>query len=647
MRVHFGLHLDGLDPAVPETSLGEARVGPLGLLEMLETDLGLPPATGHPADELARYRSCLAEADDFARFYHASFSVDPVNVARTLMGWRAAWYEAGWSGTVSQAPARLADMAAVEALARKRGCRCIGQRLQEVETALDERRTQIEELILLDLPDELPAAWQRVVDRIGYTLHLAAQPAPAADAGTDLGKVQAQLALGEADAAPRARISLAGDGTFVVLQGASPDLTAQAVAEHLRGADPARTALLAPENGVALDNALERAGLPRCGFAHRSRFRPVAQVLRLALALLWEPLDVRLLLQLLLHPIAPLPWRLRRALAEAVAVRPGMGGESWQAAIDEALAAQGAATPRPASVELGDGEAGPAVGPGAASEKAAALRRAIAFWLQAPRFPTHPGAPLAAVSERTRRLGDWLRRRSLAEVGDAPAHREALGQCRALENALRELADRGQFAISRLELNRLLNEVALPQTHPQHIQQAGSVRAAAHPGAVIDRFDEVVWWGLEAERPPLASPWSAAELEALEAAGAWRPDAQTQLRFLLRSWRRPVLNCARRFVLATHGEAGLSHPLLSHLRPRVQVWKEVALDEHLLNGRGSRLDALRLRTPALTVRPLPSPRRWWQLPVRAKVPARAWESYTSLGKLCDSPMSGCCATSPD
>ena len=121
MLVKFGLHRGTLDPAPPRNSLGEVTVNPLGLLSILETDLGLPPVLAHPAEQLIAYRGCLADLDSPERFYHRSFAVDPVNVARTLMTWRAQWYEAGWAGTfpagVSQ---RLQDMADIEALASDR-----------------------------------------------------------------------------------------------------------------------------------------------------------------------------------------------------------------------------------------------------------------------------------------------------------------------------------------------------------------------------------------------------------------------------------------------------------------------------------------------------------------------------------------------
>ena len=50
MIVRFGLHADGLDPSPPTTALGDIRLGPRGLLETIESDLGLPPVLDQPVE---------------------------------------------------------------------------------------------------------------------------------------------------------------------------------------------------------------------------------------------------------------------------------------------------------------------------------------------------------------------------------------------------------------------------------------------------------------------------------------------------------------------------------------------------------------------------------------------------------------------
>ena len=181
---------DELDPVPAKTAVGDISVGPRGFLQLLESDLGIVAAAASPAEEVARYRECLAECDRPDRFYHASLRVDPIGVARTLLEWRQTWYLHGWDGTfTSGVSPRLRDMADVEALAGEHVPAGMGQRLRSVLQLLPERRTQIETLTLRDSLDDLPLRWRQVVERLGA--QSAPEPVASACPQSDLGKLQA------------------------------------------------------------------------------------------------------------------------------------------------------------------------------------------------------------------------------------------------------------------------------------------------------------------------------------------------------------------------------------------------------------------------------------------------------------------------
>ena len=617
MIVRFGLHADGLDPSAPATALGDIRLGPSGLLEALETDLGLPPVLEHAAARLARYRSCLAAANDFARFYHASFEADPIGVSRELMRWRAAWYEAGWDGRSPGDQSRLADMAAVEVLARGRAAPCVGQRLATVARALEERRTQIERLVLLDDPEELPSAWRRVVDGIGFEVHPGVRPrSGAATAGSDLARLQgALLAAGEDATAPLQGERLCGDGTVLVIRAESRDVSARALAEYLRGARDGHRVLIAERDGIVFDNALERANLPRCGFRHASRFRPVSQVPALSLALLWAPPDPRLLLQFLLHPIAPLPWRVRRPMAAAVAEQPGIGGADWRAAMGH----------------IAEEEA-------ERCESSRVAPEEIRYWLEGTRYPVDAGAPIEVIAERTARCARWLqRRRAVTDDLDERVYTGAMAQCKALGDALAQLSGDGHVRVPKGELDRLIDEAATAQADPRAFAQTGHPRATTHPATVVDPVDEVLWWDLRPQPQEPAPPWSPAEVAALADAGVDLPSRTDRLRRQRQHWLRPVLQCRQRLVLVVHGSDGERHPLLAEIEHRCPGFQEVRIEDALLAGRAPSLPQIEVATPPLPVRPLRPPKRWWSLPPEVALPTRPTESYTSLSKLYDYP----------
>ena len=596
MHVRFGGAGDGLDPVSARTAVGEISVGFRGLLGLVESDLGLAAAALHPSEEVALYRECLAECDDLGRFYHASFEVDPVGVARVLLDWRQAWYLHGWDGAFSTPVApRLMDMAAVEALAGERLPPCVGQRLRRVLERLAVQRTQIETLTLLDHPGDLPLMWRQLAER----LHAkpVAQAVPSASPQSDLGKLQALLTRDEA-------AELQQDGSLIVLRSLSRDLTAQAVAELVRGeGEAARTVVVASRDGIVLDNAFERAGLPRAGFQHYSPFRAASQVLKLALALVWAPLDPHRLLQFLIHPVSPLKWAIRAQLAEAVAGQPGIGGPAWRKAL--------------ANIESGHED--------------------IAFWATPPRFPTD-GAPVEVLRERALRCASWLGARVKHLEGDEAlaVHRAAAAQARAFAAAIERLAQAGCERISKIEADRLVDEATRSLPDDSAFAEAGHVPAASDPNGVTAAVDQVIWWDLAAPRLDLTPTFSPVEQRDLANAGVELPGPKAQVDAATRAWQRPVLNCRQRLLLVVHDEDEARHPLWARIAEQLPGCQQVHLDEALLHGEGvgdsgkSAIDALPLALPQLPRKPLPGMRRWWHLD--QALPSREAESYSSLSK---------------
>lgn len=597
MRVRFGLHRDALEPSLPRTAVGEITVGPQGFLGLLESDLGIAPVASHPSESVADYRECLAACDDWVRFYHRSFDVDPVGVARTLNDWRQRWYLHGWDGRFpGQVGGRLGDMAAVESLAAERVPPGVGQRLRAVLAQLDKRSTQVAEVELLDHADDLPPLWRRVLER--FDCSTTPGNTPRAPRDSDLGKLQALLTRSPAR-------PLSGDGSLVVVRAFSRDATAQATAEMLRRLDdPSQAVVVASRDGIILDNALQRVGLPRAGFQYYSPFRAASQVLKLAFALIWQPLDPHRLLQFLIHPVNPLPWRVRGRLAEAVASQPGIGGPAWQEAMAEIDHDQTAG---------------------------------VEFWTTPARCDAGHGVLVEDLHERASRVAAWLATRlATAEGGEENAvFSAAYSQARALASTLRRLGDGDRQRIAKIELDSLVDEATRSTPDASFVAEAGHVPATSHPGNVTEATDEVFWWDLAPQRPDLTSPWSKEERDALAAAGIDLPTPEDQLAADKRAWLRPVLNCRKRLVLVVHEDDEGRHPLWGRIREQIQRgWVDVPLDEILLRGE-TLLDKVAVGAPRLERKPLPKPRRWWR--IDQPLPTRENESYTSLNKTCYYP----------
>ena len=117
-KIRFGISLDGQSGWLTKDAVGESTVGPLGMLTILETQLGLLRVPVPQSERVVQFRGCLQRSSTGSRFYERSFRTDELGTASTLLGWRDHWYEHGWAGRMpADASARLGDMAAVESLA--------------------------------------------------------------------------------------------------------------------------------------------------------------------------------------------------------------------------------------------------------------------------------------------------------------------------------------------------------------------------------------------------------------------------------------------------------------------------------------------------------------------------------------------------
>ena len=621
MQIIFGPHLDGLQPSLARSAVGEVTLGPKGMLDTLETQLGIPTPNLHPSEALFGYLQCLRSVSSANQFFHRSLEVDPVSVARTLLNWREQWYEAGWAGTFpSDVPARLADMAAIEAHAQGRVPPTRGERLQSILKALAMRDTQVENVELHTPVADLPYMWQQLFSVLPNSAGLGLQPA--GHAGSDLARVQAKLLslVDEDEPVITTPERLAGDGSLLVVKSASKDLSADTVAEFLLATGRIDSTLLIAENeGIILDNALERAGLPRCGFRRYTRFRAATQVLKLSLALMWEPVDPHRVLQVLLHSTGPLPRWARSRLADAVAESPGIGGPAWANSVSEIGRVQR---------ERFEAE----------EAEIERLRAEIQYWFEREMYDPDQGAPIDSVIAHTQRVSMWASAQSHSNTDNpetslfAAAH----AQAEALLTELAGLRKANTARISRLALEKRIDEVTTEAPDPTTYEEAGHARATTSAATVTSIWPTVIWWNLLPSQGAIRYSWSKLELAALRASGVRLPKVESLVGRQSRDWLRPVCHARERLILVVHdAERGL-HPLWTRIQSLFENLLITEIEPALLGGEKS-LTLLDVPTRTLTLKPLPARRRWWLLPADCTVTPREMESYSSLSKLCDYP----------
>ena len=622
MDVIFGLDLDDYTSPRPMTTAGQLVTGPRGLLDLLETRLGLRGRYPHDSLRIIEYLGCLRQCDNGKRFYSRSLAVDELAVAETLLGWRDHLIEAGWKGTAAVGSGtRPGDLAAVEQETRKQLSPGIADRLRRIPLHLSKIDCLDITLTLIDDPADFSSTWQDIIGQLPVTsLHTPFLADDLPDQDGDLALLQKALR----DNRP---CRLKGDGTVQLISANNLTTLAHGLAalladEGLR----AGTTLVRGNRSSVLDLAFSGRNVPITDGSPPSAWRPHLQILPLALSLIWHPLDPYRLLEFLVNPVSPLPRFCRQRLAKVVAEYPGIGGDRWQMAIEEI---------KQQAIARADG----------VSEESKRIEKLLGQWLHTAAYDPEQGAPTDVLAATCTMIAQWAVARGVAlepaEPTEAALYSAVSAQARLAAQLLRQLASSGSGLISRLQLNRLVDQVSAEGIRrTDQYPECGHVHVARAPGACRERNATVCWYPFTAPPTPARWPWNTRELKELADHGAILPPTERILQQEAAKWLLPIQAATRRLLLlfarTSNGEATVIHPLWQ----RIKVLTENSvprtdLDAEMVSGNSTQLPDICFEPVAPL--PLIRPKRWWRIDTPSLLPPREEESFTSLKAFLESP----------
>ena len=549
MHVTFGMALDGADWSESDASLGQVRVGPAGLLDLLETRLGLGGLQAHPARRIDAYMARLQAVAHHGAWFEASMEADPWSTARQLLAWRDELVEGGWDGrTGSEASPRLASLALVERAPGPELRPGPADRLRSVlELLSNGLHPGIDRVQLADAASLLPPAWRAVMDQLSAA-GLRVEKLDAAPAWT--GTSNLAVVQSEMHGVPRGGIDPAKDDDSLLLLAAHDEwAAAEAMALWLRGGpDPSDFTLICSSDSGILDQALARHGLPVIGRSEASPWRGVLQVLPLVLANAWSPLDVRVLAELLSIPSGPVPGWAAARLLRALTREPGVGGGEWTRALDDIER-------RKARYLEEDGNSRP-------EEEARRFRSRLDELLATRRFPRDPGIPEGEFHERCQWVIETLLPR---------AHHDRLSAAAVQHAVDMQALAQGKGELPRILVERMLDSVlgvGSPSLHRP--PEAAPWRVVRSPGQVIHPTGTVLWWDFSDSFASPATWWSGPERKALEEQGATLEPSRLRRQREAAGWRCGLLNARERLLLFHSerrcGEPSAPHPLWDEIR---------------------------------------------------------------------------------
>lgn len=592
-------------------ALGQPVIGPVGLVDILETGLGLGGPRAPQVVRIASYQSTL-EALDGTYFWSRSLAMDPWATTRTLLGWRDELVGLGWRDNGRWAGARLADLATASAAARALPPG-LSDRIAAVLNGLDGTAVvPITRLRLIDPADLHPSPIRRIVERLRMLGCVVDDVAvtPAAAAETSLGRLQRWVLDGTAP-------TPGADGSVTLATSASGPLAAEVLGQWFAAQHVGEIALVAQDGDTdLLDHGMTGFGQPRAGRSRSSIHRGSLQLLLLAFKGTWAPFDPRAMMELLIFPASPIAPRAAWRLASALEQAPGRGGSDWAGAWGDIAEAE-------------RDRAGEDAGQLAAVDSRLGRWRE---WAEPEMADASVGMPLAQALAICDRVTAWATQRYVATNDPLYASTAALaGEVRAA------LASLGRERLPRLLVERVLDQ-ALDLGHPNPSSQAEAARwrSVPHPGSVWAARDTVVWWNFVTTREGASrSPWTEAERQELSAAGCPADDVSITGRAASAAWERSVLNARERIVFVSGGpdcdaDEG-THPLAHRLKPALdRVATRISLETAL---RTSEIDlaGTTIERRAIEPRGLPGARFAWITPdgFAARL-ADTSESATSL-----------------
>ncbi len=625
MKLIFGMACDGSTypdfPGRCDGAFDAAIVGPCGLVEALEIELGLTRPRVAKAVRVAGYMARMREAVIAApgSFFAPSFSLDPWGTAARLLQWRDELIAGGWNGR-DVGSARLDDLARIE----RHGPSALpglADRAHLVCRTLPSRRVlELQCLELAEPRESLPPLWQTLVlalESSGVRIERSDEVAIAAG---DLGRVQTFLSDGGVSA-------LDGDGSMVLVEADTELAAAEVLAEwfsHRPVDEVEETVVISPDGDTALlDQALQHRGLPALGLSAPSPARGSLQVLPLAFAVTWAPFDAEMLLDLLLLPRSPVPRFAARRLAQALSREPGTGGAAWSAAWSE----------------IEEGNAASGAGLLAEDRSPAGQIDLWREWTTAGLYRMDEGMPIDAARSIAARVEHWA-----AETGAATGD-DLLFALAGSAAALRQAIDAaGVDHLSARLIGSMIDHVLAEGIgDPGHIATAGGLRALRDPGALLAPARNVVWWNFRGPGPRVpTSPWSNGETAALLSAGCRLEPPTGHASRIGRSHANAVRLAVERLILVAPaflaGEETVSHPLSHQLRPILAAAEEAVgwSAERLFAGPAHRVAGRGISRTPLPVSAPPGQRGRWNLPysVASRLEGRT-ESASSFERLMD------------
>ncbi len=632
MNILLGLQLaaDNCLPVLRPSAFFDAIFSPSGFISWLEGQYGL----SHPSGDIDFLRSeqyrqhCAAYLAAHPEvFFAASFQADQRATATELLSRRDELISGGLplAQLSGELPRRLFVLAHLERRLQQAEAQAallpgFADRLDALCAVLQQGRLPDFTLYLHEAAAFLPPGLHRILQILQAAgIKVAAyEAAKITKTETDLDRWRYRLQSGG-----QQKLTAAADGSLLLLRAKRETPIAAYLARVLRMHPSWKPAVLLPSRDQTLNNALVLEGLPDLGVTVNSLGRPGLQVLKLVTVFLWEPVDLRKIMEFLNLSVKPLDAHLANYLAKHLADTPGLYGERWSAAVYRYFEEE---LPKRLAFDK--------------QLKAERIQAQFDSWFRRKRYPKDGKVPKAEVRSLFRFLLTWAREQAdPKKTASLPALQQLATQAERMLDLLDVLPEE---QLSFLETDRLVRSIYAATPTCFQEKEVGSLPICYEAAAVYEPVDHLIWWDfIEKDPNYFFSRWTVEELAFLTQQGIQLLSPQQQNNRLVWQWQRPVLHTQSQLILCipqrSNGEEVLPHPLLGTLEATFGEAGLAAMTLNIDDDAGNTSFCWPgMRLPKMEEEPLQllaAPSAFIQLQQRANLVARAVETPTSLEKL--------------
>ena len=315
-------------------------IGPLGLLNILERELGLYKIYKNEKERITLYLTCLKENKKEA-FYEKALLSDELKVAKQLLTYRDELILMGWESASKDQPTRLNDLHNVEKSFRKvvKGYEYEGVSDRWRNVVYNLTQDKIKEfnglsIVVVDDEKELPNYLQLAFNKMDAIVSYKSAPVVVEQPSSNLEYFKNQLYKSIYNPSEKKKIvnsfnDLSDDKTLQILNFKNVQLLMDCMAAYANE----NTVFINQENSN-FDYSLVSLGKSAAGSKQIQANPQVIQIVKLIIPCFSDELNLQTLISFLTLSYSPLDFLLTKKLTKQLTKKPGVKNKEWSTILE-------------------------------------------------------------------------------------------------------------------------------------------------------------------------------------------------------------------------------------------------------------------------------------------------------------------------